>query len=331
MRTAQDPVSPVEAGHRASTLGNVSDIALRLGRKLKWDPASERFVGDDAANSMLLRHAQSLDRLTMNGQRSTGRKGRTVMLQKRYCFALAILVTVVGANRSGTTAAEMSDGEAWQALPKYEYGQDMSALLAIDRAVIKAMATPETRSACAARLASLLADRRTTLPARQYICFQLRQIATPAQVPVLAEMLAQPDTSQMARYVLEQIPGNAASAALRKGLEALKGNLLLGAIDSLAVRRDEAAVPALERLADDQDQEVASAAVGALGRIGGDRAFTFLSTRAEKAPIPMPTPLAVVMLRQAHAMVESGNVESAKAIFDKLSQVGQPRSIRRAA
>ncbi len=59
IRTRQDPVSPVEEGHAASTLGNVSDIALRLGRKLTWDPAGDRFVGDDQANQMLDRALRS--------------------------------------------------------------------------------------------------------------------------------------------------------------------------------------------------------------------------------------------------------------------------------
>jgi predicted dehydrogenase len=59
VRTRQDPVSPVEEGHAASTLGNVSDICLRLGRKLKWDPAQQQFVGDDDANAMLSRPARS--------------------------------------------------------------------------------------------------------------------------------------------------------------------------------------------------------------------------------------------------------------------------------
>ena len=58
IRTRQDPVSPVESGHAASTLGNVSDIALRLGRKLKWDPTRDCFLGDDEANLMLSRPAR---------------------------------------------------------------------------------------------------------------------------------------------------------------------------------------------------------------------------------------------------------------------------------
>lgn len=59
IRTRQDPVSPVEEGHAASTLGNVSDIALRLGRKLTWDPVQDRFVDDDEANAMCSRAARS--------------------------------------------------------------------------------------------------------------------------------------------------------------------------------------------------------------------------------------------------------------------------------
>jgi predicted dehydrogenase len=59
VRTRQDPASPIEAGQAASTLGNVSDIALRLGRKLRWDPTRDRFVGDEAANEMLSRPARS--------------------------------------------------------------------------------------------------------------------------------------------------------------------------------------------------------------------------------------------------------------------------------
>ncbi len=57
VRSRQDPVSPVQEGHAASTLGNVADISLRLGRKLRWDPGQDQFVGDPQANEMLARAA----------------------------------------------------------------------------------------------------------------------------------------------------------------------------------------------------------------------------------------------------------------------------------
>jgi predicted dehydrogenase len=55
VRSRKDPVSTVESGHRATCLGNVADIAVRLRRKLRWDPRAERFANDDEANRMLER------------------------------------------------------------------------------------------------------------------------------------------------------------------------------------------------------------------------------------------------------------------------------------
>ncbi|HPA17554.1 MAG TPA: Gfo/Idh/MocA family oxidoreductase [Verrucomicrobiae bacterium] len=55
VRGKSDPVSPVEAGHKATITGMAAEIAARLRRKLKWDPKAERFIGDDEANKMLTR------------------------------------------------------------------------------------------------------------------------------------------------------------------------------------------------------------------------------------------------------------------------------------
>jgi myo-inositol 2-dehydrogenase/D-chiro-inositol 1-dehydrogenase len=53
VRTGREPVSTLDSGHRATVLGNVADIAVRLGRPLKWDPKAERFADDDEANRKL--------------------------------------------------------------------------------------------------------------------------------------------------------------------------------------------------------------------------------------------------------------------------------------
>jgi len=42
-----------EVGHRTTSLAHLGLLAIDLGRKLKWDPAKERFVGDDEANARL--------------------------------------------------------------------------------------------------------------------------------------------------------------------------------------------------------------------------------------------------------------------------------------
>jgi predicted dehydrogenase len=55
VRTGGKVVSPVEAGHAASRLGLLGEIACRLKRKLTWDPKTETFKGDKQANRLLAR------------------------------------------------------------------------------------------------------------------------------------------------------------------------------------------------------------------------------------------------------------------------------------
>ncbi len=55
VRSRRDPVSPVESGHKASYLGLIAEISIRLKRKLKWDPVKEEFVGDAEANALMAR------------------------------------------------------------------------------------------------------------------------------------------------------------------------------------------------------------------------------------------------------------------------------------
>lgn len=47
--------APAEVGHRSATLCHLANIAMELGRTLQWDPAGERFVGDEEANRLTWR------------------------------------------------------------------------------------------------------------------------------------------------------------------------------------------------------------------------------------------------------------------------------------
>jgi predicted dehydrogenase len=58
VRSRQTPVADVETGHRSASLCHLGVIALRLGRKLNWDPEREKFTGGGARddNKWLVRH-----------------------------------------------------------------------------------------------------------------------------------------------------------------------------------------------------------------------------------------------------------------------------------
>jgi predicted dehydrogenase len=64
VKSRKDPYFPVDIGHRVSTVCHLANIAIRLGRKLKWDPQKETFENDESANAMLSRPMRSPWKLT---------------------------------------------------------------------------------------------------------------------------------------------------------------------------------------------------------------------------------------------------------------------------
>jgi len=59
IRTRAETIAPIENAHRSITIAHIGNIAMLLGRKLKWDPKAERFVNDAEANRMLSRAMRS--------------------------------------------------------------------------------------------------------------------------------------------------------------------------------------------------------------------------------------------------------------------------------
>jgi len=173
---------------------------------------------------------------------------------------------------------------------------------------------------------ALIAVLKSDAPQQQKAdaCIELARVGTKAAVAPLAALLGDEKLAHMARYGLETIPDPAADAALRAALGQLKGRLLVGAVQSVGVRRDAAAVEALTSLLGDSDGEVASAAAGALGMIGTPSAVVALKGALGKAPAAVADSL----LRCAEA---APTPDQAVALYDALRAAPLPSNIRMAA
>jgi myo-inositol 2-dehydrogenase / D-chiro-inositol 1-dehydrogenase len=55
LKSRRSPISDVVSQHRSASVCHLANISMRLGRRLKWDPDKERFLGDDEANRWLRR------------------------------------------------------------------------------------------------------------------------------------------------------------------------------------------------------------------------------------------------------------------------------------
>ncbi|MCK4291701.1 MAG: Gfo/Idh/MocA family oxidoreductase [Planctomycetes bacterium] len=59
IKSRKQTVAPVEIAHRSCSVCLLGDIAMRLGRKLRWDPDREQFINDPGANKLLSKPMRS--------------------------------------------------------------------------------------------------------------------------------------------------------------------------------------------------------------------------------------------------------------------------------
>ena len=118
-----------------------------------------------------------------------------------------------------------------------------------------------------AELVAILNDPDATEFAKAKACQRLAMVGDAAAVPALAGLLSDPRLAHYARTALEPMPPGAADQALREALGKLDGDLLVGVINSIGVRRDPMALSALAQLRHGDDQSVTEAATAAINRI----------------------------------------------------------------
>ena len=53
VKTRKQPGGHAEAAHRSATLLHLANAAIRTGRKLRYDPVKEQFIGDEEANRLV--------------------------------------------------------------------------------------------------------------------------------------------------------------------------------------------------------------------------------------------------------------------------------------
>jgi HEAT repeat protein len=246
------------------------------------------------------------------------------------CLLFPVMATATPVPQSPQASSPLNLDEILKRLASYEYGQNEGVLWDLRNYVHSMKDIPESRLACEEKLLAFL-DSQTTAAAKMTVCRQLRIIGSEKSVPVIEKLLLQKDTSDVARYPLEKIPGEAADKALLKALTITKGDVQLGVISSLGKRKTQAAVPALGALITDSKKDIASAAVTSLGRIAGKEATGLLSAALGKAKPDLQAQIASALLLCAEDFRALKNTDSASGIYSQLLGLKLPAELRRAA
>jgi len=241
------------------------------------------------------------------------------------------LTLAAGAATAAVAQADSAGvNKAFETLKTYDWGADRNALNPIDQAVIATHGDKAARKALEKSLVDVLAGG-ISRSAQDYVCRKLRVVGTASSVEALAALLADQDTSHIARYALERIPDEKAVKALRDALPKASKKLKPGIIGSLGTRRDKKSIKAFSKLLGDSDIQVARTAAQSLGLIGTSAAAGELSKFAKKASANMKLPVADACLVCAEHLLDKGKKAEAVALFNELKGNDQPSHVKAAA
>ena len=240
-----------------------------------------------------------------------------------FCGGCIVLLMVV-------SATAMTVDEALVKLKTYRFGQMDDVLNTITESALQSVNDPNLRVPLAEGLAQVL-ESEAAYDAKFFASRQLALVGTEQQVPTLAKLLTDEEMSQMARYALARIPGEAADRAFVEALEQTEGRDQLGIINTLGNRRCRGAVEPLIELLKHGPRPVATEAARALGRIGTATAADALSRALARRSRADRNTVADAYLNCAARLRLEGDNNRAAFMYRRILDSDLPGHLRGAA
>ena len=159
-------------------------------------------------------------------------------------------------------------------------------------------------------------------------CEELARVGGRDAVAPLAKLLGDPRLGDYARLTLQFIADDSVDEVFREALRELEGRLLIGVINSIGIRGDVEAVPALQRLVRDEES---LAAVAALGQIGNEEAVETILHQLSSSSGDLRAVAGDACLVVAEEWIDQGRTKEARDLYDRIRKADVPDPIRSAA
>ena len=246
---------------------------------------------------------------------------------KKSMIILTAIVTIWGLSvsvpQSASAIPSNQNDETLQKLEEilgkiawYEYGMSRESLTELTELERSVADSPEMLAQIEERLIKFL-NSDATLPGKRFVCRRLSIIGTDTSVPVLAEMLLDPQMSDMARYALERIPSPEVDKALRNTLPKASGKIKIGIVNTLGQRGDSKSVSVLAELVYDSDATLAEASIAGLGKIANDQATSALKQSKDKTKGKKRNCVMDAYLKCADKLLAEGKNSEALKIYQE--------------
>ncbi len=173
-------------------------------------------------------------------------------------------------------------------------------------------------------LIAIMSSGDTSDEDKALACKRLAIYGSAAAVPELAKLLPDYRFASWARIALEAIPARECDEALRSATKQLDGNLLIGVVNSIGVRRDRESVETLTELLKNPTFDIASAAAVALGKIGDETAAGVLRQSLSQASVEVRSAIAEGCVLCAERILATGNRSLAIEMYDEVRNAKVP-------
>jgi len=217
------------------------------------------------------------------------------------------------------------------------HAQDRLDTLFLDPVKNKTAITAEVNDATAyykkrvliePKLLNVLFDKNTSADAKKFAAQQLYRIFDEDTIPDLEKLLLRKDTSKLARVGLEKIDHSDAQKALIVGLNKASGTILVGIIQSLGVRGEPSAAPALRRMAKSGNSQITVPALEALGNIPGMESMATLDWCRTNLKRSLRAQATRAYMQCGWKSLSVGDTEAAVEVFDSLLIEIEPMEVR---
>lgn len=228
-------------------------------------------------------------------------------------------------------------GEIRMLIPQirgFEWDDSRAVLYTVQEKIRSCYGNKEALGKIEEMLLDLL-DSDSSAAAKDFACRQLAVIGTDKSVPMLSKMLADPKTSDMARYALEKIPGGGVDNVLVKTAKtAPNQEVLIGIISTLGNRKSDKVISLAHDLfsnAGNNDEAVKIALLWALGSAGTEESVEELFNVRPNLTGQAQKRCTDALLMCADAMLAANQKERAIEIYGMLYKQENPSVVRAAA
>lgn len=180
-------------------------------------------------------------------------------------------------------------------------------------------------------LIAVLQSSDAELQAKAQACVQLAAVGQKDALPVLIPLLGDEKLGDYARYAMDRMDNPDVDKAYREALGKLEGRQRIGVVSSLGVRRDAKAVGAISKLVRDNDPNLATAALAALGQIATTDAIATLRRELAEGPESLWPAVANACLVAAEQQRAAGRRRPAIQLYQAVAKSHVPQRYKAAA